>query len=74
MQWRDFQGVHEGSSDPGGISGRASAVGACAQAKLTLAGLNCVGVVMSLDVRDISTCWLSLKAGTPTPPSFLFGT
>lgn len=63
MQLRNFQGVHEGSSDPGGISGRASAVGACGQAKLTLAWLNCVAVIMSLDVRDISTYWYSLKAG-----------
>lgn len=68
MQWRNFQGVHEGSSDARGISGRASAVGVCGQAKLTLEGLNCVGVVMCLDVRDISTCWHSLKAGNTPPP------
>lgn len=35
MQLKNFQGAHEGSSDPGGISGRASAVGACGQAKLS---------------------------------------
>lgn len=72
MQLRNFQGVHEGSSDPG-VFNVASAVAACGQAKLTLAVLNCVGVVMSLDVRDISTCWHSLKAGN-TPLSFLIGT
>lgn len=35
MQLRNFQGVREGTSDPGGISGRVSAVGACGQAKLS---------------------------------------
>lgn len=50
MQWRNFQRVREGSSDPGGIA-------VCGLAQLTLAWLNSlVCAKISQDVRDVGIC------------------